>query len=419
MSHFVLYCSTILALLSVVSAQRPGVPPVERLPDGIRLAVGDRLLTVRFKTDAIVRVVVSRDRNPRIDDLVVVGPGNSLGANAAIAAPRWNLETNRRGRRDLDGQTESDRGTVRRHRQFRRRGRAADRRRSPGGAHRSRPRRCRARRPITSAAVARRPWRVAVRARPAPGGQARHQGLRPRSVAAQHGRRDPVPGVEPRLRHPLGQHVVHEVRRHPAVRADRRDQSRRRIRGPAPAARSRAGHRRLSVPDLLRISTSRSGSTGGCASITGSRTGRPRTTSSRCTSRPASRYPIKIVVAAPARRCASKWKTPPPRRGHLAVVRGRRGDRLLLRLRPRARSRSSPATATLTGQASMLPHWAFGFWQSKNKYNTPGRSAEHARGVPPPPDPDRQHRAGLAVLEAGPVGHARVRRVALSRSRRR
>jgi len=24
----------------------------------------------------------------------------------------------------------------------------------------------------------------------------------------------------------------------------------------------------------------------------------------------------------------------------------------------------------LTGQASLLPQWAYGFWQSKNKYNT-------------------------------------------------
>ena len=72
---------------------RPAAPPVERLPDGIRLAVWDGFLTVHVKTETIVRVVFSRDRNPRVDDLVVVGPRNSLGANAAIATPRWELET--------------------------------------------------------------------------------------------------------------------------------------------------------------------------------------------------------------------------------------------------------------------------------------------------------------------------------------
>ena len=39
MRYFVLYCSTILALLAAPSP-RPVAAPVERLPDGIRLAVG-------------------------------------------------------------------------------------------------------------------------------------------------------------------------------------------------------------------------------------------------------------------------------------------------------------------------------------------------------------------------------------------
>ena len=39
---------------------------------------------------------------------------------------------------------------------------------------------------------------------------------------------------------------------------------------------------------------------------------------------------------------------------------------------------------TLTGRASMLPDWAFGFWQSKNKYNTQDEILQHARRVPAP-----------------------------------
>ena len=54
---------------------------------------------------------------------------------------------------------------------------------------------------------------------------------------------------------------------------------------------------------------------------------------------------------------------------HFAVVRSRRSDRLLLRLRPEL-DQVVAGYRTLTGQASMLPNWAFGFWQSKNKYNT-------------------------------------------------
>ncbi len=71
-----------------------------------------------------------------------------------------------------------------------------------------------------AAAMAARLRRVAVRPGPAPGRQARHQGLRPRPLAAQHGRRDSVSRLEPRVRDPLGQHVVHQVRRHAPLRAD-------------------------------------------------------------------------------------------------------------------------------------------------------------------------------------------------------
>ena len=81
------------------------------------------------------------------------------------------------------------------------------------------------------------------------------------------------------------------------------------------------------------------------------------------------RYPIKILVEPRAPRCALAWKTPPPTPDtslwsevgeaiDYYFVYGPELDQVVAGYR------------TLTGQASMLPKWAFGFWQSKNKYNT-------------------------------------------------
>jgi alpha-D-xyloside xylohydrolase len=93
LNRFILYCSAIAQLAAIVPSPRPAAPPVERLPDGIRIPVAGAFLTVRARTDTIVRVVFSKDRNPRADDLVVVGPLNSLGARAAPPTPKWDLKT--------------------------------------------------------------------------------------------------------------------------------------------------------------------------------------------------------------------------------------------------------------------------------------------------------------------------------------
>ena len=52
-----------------------------------------------------------------------------------------------------------------------------------------------------------------LRPRPAPARPRRPQGLRPRPLAAQRDGRRAVPGLEPRLGHPVGQHLVHALRR--------------------------------------------------------------------------------------------------------------------------------------------------------------------------------------------------------------
>ena len=59
---------------------------------------------------------------------------------------------------------------------------------------------------------------------------------------------------------------------------------------------------------------------------------------------------------------------------------------------------------TLTGRASMLPDWAFGLWQSKNKYNTQAEILRTLEEFRRRQIPDRHDRAGLAVLAAGPRG---------------
>ena len=55
--------------------------------------------------------------------------------------------------------------------------------------------------------------------------------------------------------------------------------------------------------------------------------------------------------------------------------------------------RRSPA------QAPMMPHWAFGFWQCRERYKTQQESLDVLDGLPLAQHPGRRHRAGLAVLE--------------------
>ena len=80
MARFIIFCMQIAVLAAAGPVQRVPSPPVEKLAEGIRVAVGDGFLAVQPKSDTIVRVVFSKDRDPRVDDMVVVGPGNSLAA---------------------------------------------------------------------------------------------------------------------------------------------------------------------------------------------------------------------------------------------------------------------------------------------------------------------------------------------------
>ena len=100
---------------------------------------------------------------------------------------------------------------------------------------------------------------------------------------------------------------------------------------------------------------------------------------------PGQRYPIKITNSA-GDTLRSAWKTPPPTPAtslwsevgdgiDYYFIYGPELDQVIAGYR------------ALTGRASMLPDWAFGFWQSKNKYNTQAEVLDtlaefRRRGIP-------------------------------------
>src|SRR5579872_707329 len=68
----------LLALLALAFAQAPPAPSgVERLADGIRLKTADGILALHVRADAIVRVTFSKTADFRSDDMVVIDPTNA------------------------------------------------------------------------------------------------------------------------------------------------------------------------------------------------------------------------------------------------------------------------------------------------------------------------------------------------------
>ena len=64
----------------------------------------------------------------------------------------------------------------------------------------------------------------------------------------------------------------------------------------------------------------------------------------------------------------------------VALVGGRRRRRLLVHLRPGARSRRRRLSPH-HGEAPMMPRWAFGLWQCRERYRTAAESVDGARRV--------------------------------------
>jgi alpha-D-xyloside xylohydrolase len=75
-----------LAIALTTALTQAGPPPdhVERLEDGIRLHTANGVLSLHVKTDAIVRVTFARGPDFHGDDMVVIGPTRA-------PAPRWSI----------------------------------------------------------------------------------------------------------------------------------------------------------------------------------------------------------------------------------------------------------------------------------------------------------------------------------------
>ena len=64
----------------------------------------------------------------------------------------------------------------------------------------------------------------------------------------------------------------------------------------------------------------------------------------------------------------------------------------------------------LTGKAPMMPHWAYGFWQSRQRYETQDQLLGVLARISQARPAARQYRPGLVLLAGGPVGLPLLRR---------
>ena len=77
----------VVALVTVALANNAQPPAgVQKLGDGVMLTLSDGFLRLQVRDDSIVRVLFSKTRTPRVDDMVVV-------AAAGRASPKWSLQT--------------------------------------------------------------------------------------------------------------------------------------------------------------------------------------------------------------------------------------------------------------------------------------------------------------------------------------
>ena len=87
---------------------------------------------------------------------------------------------------------------------------------------------------------------------------------------------------------------------------------------------------------------------------------------------------------------------------------GRQGDRLLFRRRRRAWTASIAGYRALTGKAAMMPQWAYGFWQSRQRYETQDQLLGVRRAnIASASIPLDNIVAGLVLLARGSVGQPR------------
>ena len=178
----------------------------------------------------------------------------------------------------------------------------------------------------------------------------------------------------------------------------------------------RARHRRLSVPDVLQRPHERSRSTGKIEIDHYKQNWATEYDQFKVHLVAGRRYPIKITNSL-GTTLRVMWKTPSPRPETSMWSESGDGIDYYFLYGPEIDDVIG-GYRTLTGRASMLPDWAFGLWQSKNKYNTQAeilRTLEEFRRRQIPVDTIVQD---WQYWPAGPVGRPRVRSVPLSRSGR-
>ena len=166
---------------------------------------------------------------------------------------------------------------------------------------------------------------------------------------------------------------------------------------------------------------SSSGSTIGWSSTTGARGGCRGKRWPACASRPGTAHKIRLEWSKDQNMETVQllWKPPAQQdlatRADLALVGGRRRHRLLLRLRPRAgpRRRRLPARHRAGADAPALGAGALAEPAALRNLEAEPR---RRRRFPQARHPLRQHRAGLVLLEGERLGLARVRSGALPRS---
>ena len=444
----------------------PRRPPLhQRQQDGGVLArVGEGLLKLEVCAPDVIRVAYAKDQAFFARKSLAAEPKRCDGAT-------WNLaETS--GRRRCRPQAPRPRRPGHGPRVVPRPDRRSHPRREGPAAARSCPRSSPARTRRTCDRSGCRSRRVAVRARRKPPRPAEHQGPRPRSLAAQRHHRHPVPGLQPRLGHPVGQHLVHALRRPARAGADpgrtsvRRPRQARRLhrarttraltsrswsasasivsstsrcparrRGPTassspacPRARTPACAGRASSSPKSRATTrsrrsrtaaSRCGSTTSWSSTTGARAGCRGRTWPGCGWRrsAAPRSRSSGARTRTWRRCSCCGSRRPPTLvgDDVAVVGGRRRHRLHLRLRPGAGSGRRRLPSRHRAGADDPALGAGAVAKPAALRDSEGEPRRRRR-LPQARHPLRQHRAGLVLLEGRQLGLARVRPGALPRS---
>ena len=280
-SSAILAAALSLSALALHAAQATPAAPatpakMDRQPDGLILHLDSGDLRIQLLSDTVVRVAFAN-------------PPASSAAPRIDVVPHPLLHHRLEARRMADGlrphhrQAASHRRPqLRRRLVHRRRGPSHPLRgrRQPHAGARIRPGRRDIPHPATLEGAARR---IPLRPRPDAARHHRHQGIRPRPLAAQHQHRRSLPRLLARLRHPVGQHLLHPLRRstplrrHPARQPLRR---RRQARRPHPRA-----HRRLR-----------------------SRPARPPTSASTC----AAIVPLAEAVPRRSRRSAGRAPSSPP-----------------------------------------------------------------------------------------------------------